>query len=52
MNHLEIIVLYEASRECVWLHRMIDHIQKSCEICAIESPIIIYEDNIACVTQM
>jgi hypothetical protein len=52
MNHSEIIVLYEASRECVWLRRMIDHIQKSCEICAIESPIIIYEDNTACVTQM
>jgi hypothetical protein len=52
MNHSEIIVLYEASRECVWLRRMIDHIQKSCEICAIESSIIIYEDNTACVTQM
>jgi hypothetical protein len=52
MNHSEIIVLYETSRECVWLRRMIDHIQKSCEICAIESPIIIYEDNTACVTQM
>jgi hypothetical protein len=52
MNHSEIIVLYKASRECVWLRRMIDHIQKSCEICAIESPINIYEDNTACVTQM
>jgi hypothetical protein len=25
-NHSEIIALYEASRECVWLRRMIDHI--------------------------
>jgi hypothetical protein len=25
-NHLEIIALYEASLECVCLHRMIDHI--------------------------
>jgi hypothetical protein len=31
---------------------MIDDIQKSCGIGAIESPIIIYEDNAACVTQM
>jgi hypothetical protein len=51
-NHLKIIVLYEASREYVWLRRMIDHIHKSCEIGAIESPTIIYEDNAACVTQM
>jgi virulence-associated protein VapD len=31
---------------------MIDHIQKSCGIGAIESPTIIYVDNAACVTQM
>jgi hypothetical protein len=31
---------------------MIDHIQKSCGICEIESSIIIYEDNAACVAQM
>jgi hypothetical protein len=28
------------------------HIQKSCEICAIESPTIIYENNAACVAQL
>jgi hypothetical protein len=31
---------------------MIDHIQKSCGIGAIESPTILYEDNAACVAQM
>jgi hypothetical protein len=31
---------------------MIDHIQKSCGIGAIESPTISYEDNVACVAQM
>jgi hypothetical protein len=31
---------------------MIDHIQKSCGIGAIESPTIIYEDNIDCVGPM
>ena len=51
-NHSEIIALYEASRECVWLRRVINHIQQSCGIGSIESPTIIYEDNYACVTQM
>ena len=51
-NHSEIIALYEASRECVWLRRMINHIQQSCGIGSMESPTIIYEDNVACVTQM
>jgi hypothetical protein len=51
-NHSEIIALYEASRECVWLRRMINHILQSCGIGSIESPTIIYEDNIACVVQM
>ena len=51
-NHSEIIALYEASHECVWLRRVINHIQQSCGIGSIESPTIIYEDNSACVTQM
>ena len=51
-NHCEIFALYEASRECVWLRRMINHIQQSSGIGPIESPTIIYEDNVACITQM
>jgi len=51
-NHSEIIALYEASRECVWLRRMINHIQQSCGISSMESPTIIYEDNVVCGTQM
>ena len=51
-NHSEIIALYEASRECVWLHRMINHIIQSCGISALETPTIIFEDNAACVVQM
>jgi hypothetical protein len=51
-NHSKIVALYEASRECVWLHRMINYIQQSCGIGVIDSPTIIYEDNTACVTQM
>jgi hypothetical protein len=52
MNHSEIIALYKASRECVWLNRVINHIRTSYAICALESPTIIYEDNAACVDQM
>jgi hypothetical protein len=51
-NHSEIIALYEASRECVWLRRMINHIQHSCDIGSITKPTIIYEDNSACIAQM
>ena len=51
-NHSEIIALYEASRECVWLRRMVDHILKSCGIGALDAPTIIFEDNAACVVQM
>jgi hypothetical protein len=51
-NHSEIITLYEAARECAWLHRVINHIQVSCGIEPIESLTIIYEDNVVCVTQM
>ena len=51
-NHSEIITFYEASRECVWLHRMINHVQQFCSIGSMESPTIIYEDNVVCVTQM
>jgi hypothetical protein len=51
-NHSEIITLYEASRECAWLRRVINHIETSSGIGALESPTIIYEDNAACVAQM
>nr|ABF96511.1 retrotransposon protein, putative, Ty1-copia subclass [Oryza sativa Japonica Group] len=48
-NHSEIIALYKASRECVWLRSMVNHILTSCSIGSLESPTIIYEDNGACV---
>jgi hypothetical protein len=51
-NHSKIIALYEATRECVWLRRMINHIQKSYGKGVISTPTIIYEDNAAYVAQM
>jgi hypothetical protein len=52
INHSQIIALYEATRECAWLHRVINYIQISCGIELIGSPTIIYKDNAACVAQM
>jgi hypothetical protein len=46
------VTLYEASREYVWLRRMINQIQLSYGLGAIKAPTIIYEDNVACITQM
>ena len=51
-NHSEIIALYEASRECVWLRRMIHHIQQTCGLNTVQTPTIIYEDNADCVAQV
>jgi hypothetical protein len=51
-NYSKIIALYEASHECVWLHRIINHIIQSCGIGAMEIPMIIFENNSACVTQI
>ena len=52
-NHSEIIALYEASRECVWLQPLVQHICGSCGIATNDiSPIVLYEDNAACVTPM
>jgi hypothetical protein len=51
-NHSEIIALYEAAREYVWLRWMSYHIQKSCGMNILDTPTIIYEDNAACVAQM
>ena len=52
-NHSEIIALYEAGRECVWLRSIITHIHNSCCLTLVTNyPTIIYEDNAACVAQV
>ena len=52
-NHSEIISLYEAGKECVWLRSVISHIQSICQMTPVNSsPTIIYEDNAACVAQV
>ncbi|XP_059288674.1 secreted RxLR effector protein 161-like [Lycium ferocissimum] len=45
-NHAEIIAIHEASRECVWLRSMTQHIQEMCGfLLKMDIPTILYEDN-------
>jgi hypothetical protein len=51
-NHAEVIALYEACRECIWLRQMIDHICTSTGRETLQKPTLIYEDNRPCVDQI
>ncbi|KAL0461117.1 UNVERIFIED_CONTAM: Retrovirus-related Pol polyprotein from transposon TNT 1-94 [Sesamum latifolium] len=52
-NHAELIALYEAGRECVWLRSLTHYVRESCGLESIEkSPTVIYEDNAACIAQI
>ncbi|KAL0416667.1 UNVERIFIED_CONTAM: Secreted RxLR effector protein [Sesamum latifolium] len=52
-NHADLIALYEAGREYVWLRLLTHYVHESCGPELIEkSPTVIYEDNAACITQM
>ena len=50
-NHVEILALHEASRECLWLQCLIGHIKSSCGFISPSLPTIINEDNYACINQ-
>ena len=52
-NHSKIIKIHEASRECIWLRSMIQHIQESCGLPSIkDNPTTLFEDNVACIAQI
>ena len=51
-NHAEVIALHEASKECRWLCLVLQHIQGAFGLTIYKNPTILYEDNVACVTQM
>ena len=52
-NHSEIIAIHEASRERIWLRSIIQHIKRKYGLSAIDnSPTILFEDNVACITQL
>ena len=44
-NHLEILIVHEASRECIWLRSMIQDIRESYRLSSIKGdPTILFED--------
>ena len=51
-NHSEILAMHEASRECVWLRSMTQHIRSDSGMVEDNGPTIIYEDNAACIAQL
>lgn len=51
-NHSEVIALYEACREAIWLRNIINHIRSSTGKSKITAPTTIYEDNKACIDQI
>ena len=52
-NDVEIITIHEASRECVWLRSVIQHIREKYGLSSIKnSPMILYKDNATCISQI
>jgi hypothetical protein len=51
-NHSELIALYEAAKESIWLRRVHQHVQNACGINNAPTPTIIYEDNSSCIAQV
>lgn len=51
-NHSEIIALYEASRECLWLRKILNHILIHTGKSHLTDPTKLFEDNLPCVTQI
>lgn len=52
-NHLKILVIHETSIDCVQLRSMVLDIQDKCGLNTLkESPVIFYEDNVTCITQI
>jgi hypothetical protein len=51
-NHSEIIALHEASRECIWLRSLINHILGASGYEQITKPTPLFEDNAACIEQI
>ena len=48
-NHVEVIILHEASQECVWLRSVTQHIQATCELSVDRDLTVLFENNDACV---
>ena len=52
-NHSELLAIHEASRECMWLRSMIQHIRDSSGLSPISNiATSLYEDNTVCIAQL
>ena len=52
-NHSELLAIHEASRECMWLRSMIQHIRDSSGLSPISNTTTsLYEDNTACIAKL
>lgn len=52
-NYAEMFAIHEeATRECVWLRNMTQHIREGCNLPTQQEPTVIYKDNMACITQL
>ena len=52
-NHSKILIIHEASCECIWLRSMIQYIQEFCGLSSIkDDPTILFKDNAACIAQI
>ena len=47
------LTIHEASRECIWLRSMIQHIWESYGLSSIKGDLtILFEDNVTCIAQI
>ena len=52
-NHAEILAIHEASRECVWLRSVTQHIRENYGLLSRKiSSTVLYEDNTTCIAQL
>ena len=51
-NHAELLALYKASEECIWLRYVAQHIWWTCELFINEKPRVLYEDNLIDLAQL
>ena len=52
-NHSKILIIHEASCECIWLRSMIQYIQEFYGLSSIkDDPTILFKDNAACIAQI
>lgn len=46
-NHVEVIALHEASRECLWLRLMTQHIEETCRLSISKDSTVLFKNNAA-----